>query len=366
MLLVAGPLSGQSRAGGKVVRIVNGDTLPIAGLPVVLHRVSRTSQGPQDTARADRGGRFSFRFSADTASAYLLSARFGGVEYFSAPLATNPSRPDTSIVVIVADTSSAAPVVLRQRTLLVSVTDESSTRTVLDWLVLSNPGEKTRVVPDTLHPSWGAPLPPDAQNVELADSRLSQFAFEALAFRHDSVLVMAPVGPGDKELMLQYRIPGTLRRFVIPAAGVTDSVFILLEGAGGSVVTPGFASVDSQSIEGRAFQRWAGTIQGSGEIHVTFSVSRITASTILAILAGLTAPAFLILGVGLARRRAGAATLSPRYSPHVLADAAARLDARFAGREAQTPPEEWNRYLEERARLAALLERTLAAGRRRS
>ena len=65
---------------------------------------------------ADPGGRFAFRFTADTSAAYLLSSRYGGIEYFSQPVATNPSRPDTGIVVIVADTSSLVPVVVRQRT----------------------------------------------------------------------------------------------------------------------------------------------------------------------------------------------------------------------------------------------------------
>lgn len=365
-MLLADSLAGQSFATGQVVRLVGGNPIPIPGIAVVLHRVGGRSQGPLDTVRAGRGGRFEFRFSADTGAAYLLSARHNGVEYFTAPLATNPARPDTGIMVIVADTSSNAPVVLRQRTLLISEPDETGTRAVIDWFVLTNPGDLTRVAPDTLHPSWGSPLPSEAQNVELADSRLSQFAPEALTIRRDSVWIVAPISPGDKELMLQYRIPGRLRKFNIPAAGATDSVFVLLEGKNSSVPTRGFTSVDSQSIEGRVFQRWAGTVPSGGDIQVSLPAPPFTSPRLLALLAGLAAVTFVWFGARVVRRRMPAPLRPTADSPERLADAAARLDARFEGREATTPPEEWSRYLAERARLKAELVHALAASRRRS
>jgi hypothetical protein len=40
----------------------------------------------------------------------------------------------------------------------------------------------------------------------------------------------------------------------------------------------------------------------------------------------------------------------------------ARLDAEYAGRESEVPPEEWSRYVAERARLKRELEAALAAG----
>jgi hypothetical protein len=51
-------------------------------------------------------------------------------------------------------------------------------------------------------------------------------------------------------------------------------------------------------------------------------------------------------------------------TPGPLLDAIAALDARYAGREAETGAEEWRRYAAERARLKAELERALAAGDR--
>jgi hypothetical protein len=46
--------------------------------------------------------------------------------------------------------------------------------------------------------------------------------------------------------------------------------------------------------------------------------------------------------------------------PGDLIDAIARLDARYLGREAETPVPEWDGYLAERARLKTRLEASLA------
>jgi hypothetical protein len=47
--------------------------------------------------------------------------------------------------------------------------------------------------------------------------------------------------------------------------------------------------------------------------------------------------------------------------PARLLDAIAALDARYGGRETEVPPEEWQRYTEERSTLKVELERALAA-----
>jgi len=294
-------LAAQVRAGGRIVRLAGSDTVAVPAVAVVLHRVGPRRQGPVDTAVTDARGRFRFSFAPDSGAAFLLSSRFAGIEYFSRPVSADPALADTAVTLIVADTSSRQPVTVRQRTLLVSRADESGTRIVIDWIVLSNRGPATRVSPDTVRPSWGAPLPEAAQNVEMADSRLSQFAPEAIAFRGDSVLLFAPLSPGDKELMLQYRIPGELKRFVVPAQ-VDDSVFVLVEEAGARVVTPVLAVADSQMIEGRPFRRFAGTMAGAGSLEIALGGSGVSSGQLLVILVAILAAGFLVLGWRLATR----------------------------------------------------------------
>jgi hypothetical protein len=298
----------QTRAAGRIVRLMDNDTIAAARVQVVLHRVGPAGQGPLDTVFTDPAGRFEFRFAADTASVFLLSARYAGIEYFSRPVSGDPGRADTSVTLMVADTSSRQPVMVRQRTLLVSRTDESGTRVVIDWMVLSNRGPLTRVAPDSVQPAWGGPLPEAAQNVEMADSRLGQFAAEAVSFRRDSALVFAPLSPGDKELMLQYRIPGPLRRFVVPAS-VSESVFVLLEEPGARVAVPALVVADSQMIEGRAFHRWAGSMGGAGEIEILLAGPRFSQQQLLVLLVALLGVGFALLAaraITVARRRRGA------------------------------------------------------------
>jgi hypothetical protein len=359
-LVLAPAARAQVEAGGRIVRLVGADTVPVSGAPVVLHRVGSREQGPLDTTLTDPAGRFRFRFRADTTAAFLLSTRFAGIEYFSRPIHPDHEAADTAVTLIVADTSSRQPVRVRQRTLLVSGADASGTRIVIDWLVLSNAGPATRVAADTLTPTWGGPLPEAAQNVEMADARLSQFAPEALAFRGDSVLLFAPLSPGDKELMLQYRIPGELARFVVPVS-VADSVFVLLEEPGARVLSPDLVVADSQLIEGRSFRRWAGVPGSVATLEIALSGRSLSSAQILLLLVGLAALGFALLAARVIRgRRRASATPAP--DPRGLAAAIAELDVRFADRRSELPPAEWEDYQRERARLKALLERALAPG----
>src|SRR6185295_19109348 len=83
-------------------------------------------------------------------------------------------------------------------------------------------------------------------------------------------------------------------------------------------------------------------------------------------LAGLVGGLVLVLGaaaVWLVRRprRPGAppASAQPDQTARLL-DAIAVLDARYAGREADVPPDEWRRYTDERAALKQRIEQALA------
>lgn len=351
----------QSRAGGRVVRLSAGDTVPVASVLLVLHRVGRTEQGPIDTIMADARGRFAARFTADTSALYLFSIRYQGIEYFSAPIRGNPAQPDTELVLIVADTSSSTPVTVAERTLLISGPDAGGSRLVLDWIVLVNRGERTRVVPDTGRPSWGAPLPDFVQAVELADVHLSQFSPDAVSFRRDSVLVFAPISPGRKELVLQYRIPGDQHRLSAPALG-TDSIFVLLEEPGARVERPRLTRGAGQQMQGRSFSRWTGVLGNESLIEVVLPSGGIGARTLLPILVVTVLLGFAILTGMLVRRRV---PVAGRLDPVALADAIARLDLRY-GELVNPDPDAMARYQEARARLKALLVRTLATSSRRS
>jgi hypothetical protein len=329
------------------------DTTRLGGARVLLHRVGRELQGVVDSTVTDARGRFRFRFRADTAAIYLLSARYGGIEYFSSPVHTNPARPDTAIALLVYDTSSTAPVTLEARHIVVPRPSEDGSRAVLDLIVLLNQGLRARVAPDTLRPSWSTPLPTASTGLEIGESDVSP---EAVHRRDDSVLVTAPIAPGQKQLSLEYLIPQGHRVVDFPIGAGGGRVNLLVEESGATVSGGTLALADSQIIEGRAFRRWTGDVPPGGSVRLTLPALPRTPVTVLV---------GLVTAVGLALALAAWRSLRqgrgvPAPAPEPVLDAIAALDARYAGKERETPAEEWQRYQSERARLKAELASSLA------
>ena len=349
------PLEAQSvRAAG---RIMTADSTPAPGVRVVLHRVGRAEQGPLDSTSSDRQGRFRFSFRNDTTALYLLSARYRGIEYFSQPVHTNPERPDTAIRITVADTASTAPVSLAARHLVVTKPGEDGSRSVLDLLVLRNEGTATRVAPDSLRPSWTAPLPPGTMGLELGEG---DFSPEALTRRGDSLILLAPLAPGEKQITVQYIVPSNRATLELPFEDSVASVNVLMEEKDARVGGGALVMADSQVIQGRAFRRWTGTVPAGGTLRLTLPGIRRTPQWVLALLVGALVLALGATGWHLQRGRPGWVS-GP--SPEELVHAIATLDAKYLDRKRETPAAEWSSYQAERGRLKARLEASLAARR---
>lgn len=346
----------QALAGGVVVRAEGADSVPVPGVRVVLHRVGQMEQGPMDSIAAGARGRFHFRFRADSGAVYLLSARYREIEYFSTPVHLG-ARPDTAIRLVVYDTSTATPVTLAARHLVVPRPDETGTREILDLVILRNPGDRTRVAPDSLGTTWVGMLPHGSEGLEVGESDVSP---DAVVRRGDSLLVSGPIAPGEKQLVLQYHMPAGSREMRLPIQpGARTNV--LVEEAGTRVTGP-LAVADSQQIQGRSFRRWSGEPSAAGTITIMPPQPPGAGQRWLAPLVGL-----LALGLGAAtwwalRRRVPAPVSAggSRDASSIL-ETLAELDARYAGRDADTPPDEWSAYQERRAKLKAELAAALAA-----
>jgi hypothetical protein len=324
---------------------------------VVLHRVGQDTQGPLDSTRSDRRGRFHFSFRPDSGAFYLLSAEHAGIEYFSQPVPTNPGRPDTSIRILVYDTSSGAPVSLEARHLVVTRPAADGSRSVLDLMVLRNDSRFTRIASDSTRPTWSGPLPQGTIGLDVAES---DFSRDALARRDDSVIVIAPFAPGEKQLTVQYLIPSNRSSIELPFARSGAAINVLAEETGVRVSGSGVALADSQVLQGRSFRRWTGVAQPGAMVQILLPGTRSTPTWILVSLVG--ALLVVLAGAGWRLLRGRAAPTSSRCGE--LLDAIAALDVRYRGREGDTPAEEWSAYLAERARIKAQLETSLAAERR--
>jgi len=316
----------------------------------VLHRVAQAAQGAVDSAMTGPDGRFRFALTRDTTTLHLLSARHDGIEYFSTPLDNRRPSGNEAVTLVVHDTSSTAPVGISARHVVIPRAGENGTREVLDLVLLANAGTETRVAPDSLGASWAGPLPPRSEGLELGESDVSP---DAVIRRGDSAIVSAPIAPGEKQLAFQYHLPAGRQEIEIPVGADPVGLNVLLEEPGATVTAPGLALADSQVIEGRAFQRWSGDLPPNATVRVILPGAGSDATPVLAAMVAVLALALL----------AAAWRMLPRgraVSTDRLVGEIALLDARYQGREPETTPEEWARYLERRRKLKAELEAALA------
>jgi hypothetical protein len=347
------PLPAQTLTG----QIVLADsTTGAPGAKVVLHRVGPETQGPIDSARADTRGGFRFDVKPDTSAFYLVSSRRSGIEYFSVPIRVDSRRAGRKMKVVVYDTSSNVPVTLEARHLVVTSPTQDGSRSVLDLIVLRNRTQLTRVAPDSLRPSWSTRLPAGTTGLELGESDISS---EAVTRLGDSLLVLAPLAPGEKQLTVEYLVRPGRTTLEFPMEQTAGRVNILAEERDLRVIEANFALVDSQVIRGRAFHRWTGLVSASGVVRVELprgsrGLSWLLPTLVLALALGLAGGAWFLV-------RRQPSRLGPRSEE--LVTAIALLDARYLGLERDTPADEWATYQTERSRLKEKLEASLATRR---
>jgi hypothetical protein len=323
------------------------------GVLVVLHRVGKAVQGPIDSSGTDRRGRFRFSYRPDSATFYIASSQYSGIEYFSTPLPTNPGRPDTSVQIVVYDTSSTAPVELEARHLVLTRPGADGSRGVLDLIMLRNSGRHTRIARDTLGASWALPLPRGTVGLQVGESDVSA---GAISRRGDSLFIGAAIAPGEKQLTLQYQAPPRVSTLELPLGPESAPFNLLIEEAGVKVSGPGLQPADTQVIQGRSFRRWTGN-PGTGVLRIVMPGAAQAGRWTLPILVG-------VLGLGLIG--AGWLALAGRRDQRggrlraELVDAIASLDLRYQGKQDRTSPQEWSSYLTERARLKQELQAALA------
>ena len=206
--------------------VFEGDS-PLDGGTVVLHRVSPEGLGEVDTATVGPGGEFQFLLPAVPdadiqGDIFFASVDFEGVLYFGSAI-TAREQLDSLYVVRVFQAEEipregvALPVEVR--TLFIEFAGDEWVAT--DLFAIHNRGTRTLVAQEG-GVVWSYPLPPGATQPELGESDMPP---DAVTFEGGRVLVSAPLPPGDRLLMIRYRLPDLSS--TIPAPGRTD-VFELL------------------------------------------------------------------------------------------------------------------------------------------
>ncbi|HEY2825339.1 MAG TPA: hypothetical protein VGI83_07320 [Gemmatimonadales bacterium] len=339
-----------------MARVGARDTLPLAGQRVVLHEVGRAGGAPVDSARTD--GRGGYRLTSprgDTTAVYFVSVLYGGVNYVSVPLREMRRREIPIDPLLVYDTSSTSPRIgIDQRHLIVRAPEADGSRHVLELIVLHNAGSSTRISNDTLHPVWAAALPKRVIQFQVGESDVSD---QAIVRRGDSLLVFAPVPPGDKQVMVQYVLPGSESGLTLPIDQGVDRLNVLVDDTLASLVSGPLVPVGVESMDDTRYERFAGEHAAPGEtVVVKFGASPRSLSQywwVIVVLAGTG----LVVGLRLAMRGRVVVTVSAEG----LAAQIAALDAQLEEAGVAMPAAAAAANRQRRAELKARLNAALAS-----
>jgi hypothetical protein len=344
---------------GVVRRLAGRDSLAEANVRVVLHKVGQTIQGPIDSLVADAAGKFSFKFTPDTSAIYLVSSRHAGIEYFSTPVPLAPGA-DSLVTVLTYDTTSTGRLTLDFRNLVVNRGSDDGARRVLELLIVKNAGDRTVVGRDSLQSTWGMPLPKGAIAFQPGPG---DFSPEAIQLRNDSVVVFAPISPGDKQIILEYTLPaaeGALKLPLSPASTVN----LLIEDRNAKLSGAPLAAADSDRIQGKVYQRFSGTIASAAVLTLDVPNPRAAAKQLVWWLVGALG---LTLAVGTALLLKPQAAAAPvrmvgrRQSATDLVDAIARIDVEL--KDPHVSERERHLLATDRAALAVLAHEALRIAR---
>ena len=252
-----------SAVDGRVMRPRLNALAPVGGVWVTIHRVASDTAGPLDSARVGADGRFHFRYvrQGRADAVYFVSAMYDGIAYFSRPLAPGRVSGDDAAIVVFDTTSIHFPLAIKGRHIIISSPNVDGSRQMVEAYEIANESDQTLVSPDDAHPSWTAPLPAGAVNIQAGESDISAAAISASKGR---LRVTAPFAPGLKQLSFSYTLPQSsfpLHMLLEQGATVLE---LLLEEPKAQVRGASLKPVAPATIEQRVFQRYLGADAPAG------------------------------------------------------------------------------------------------------
>jgi hypothetical protein len=306
LLLVGIPTALFAQAVSVSGRVLRGgrDTVPLANAWVVLHRLARESAGPLDSVRSDARGRYRLALrSPDSTSGYAVSVLYDSIAYFSLPLNVT-GRPAVHVedLITFPTTNNGPPLRLARRLATVARAGEDGTREILEILELENTGVATRVATDTLRPTWAGRVPQHAGQFRGGQGDISS---DAMQFRHDSVLVLAPIPPGPmKQISYAYTLAAGTRALVIPIDQPTVEVNLLVEDTTARVSAPKIESLGVKEIEQRHFAAYrAGPLAAGDKVEIQLPAGKFRAQILLPYVIAVFAVGMVIALVWALRKR---------------------------------------------------------------
>ncbi|HEX6574191.1 MAG TPA: hypothetical protein VF042_04400 [Gemmatimonadaceae bacterium] len=249
-------LTGPQQVSGQVVRPGRDDMIAVPNVMVTLHRVGSDKAAPLDSMRSDSRGHYTFNFTrfGDQQAIYFVSASYGGIAYFTPPLAHSVVKGDEAEIAVFDTTSRPVPISSRGHHIVVSAVDASGMRNITEVYELANDTSVTRVVRDGPGgETWSAVLPAQARNPQVAQGDIPA---QAVRFENGKALVLAPLAPGLKQLAFNYVIPASAFPLSIPIINDTQILEVLVEDEKGKVTGANLQEKDPVVLERRSFRRF--------------------------------------------------------------------------------------------------------------
>jgi hypothetical protein len=235
---------------------------------------------------------------------------YDSLAYVSAPV-MGGGRPVVHVddIVAFATTIDSPTIHLARRLATVARPSDAGTREVLEILELENRGGTTRVTRDTLRPTWAGRVPERTGQFRGGEGDISP---EAMRFRHDSVLVFAPIAPGQpKQLSYAYSVAAGTRTFVIPIDQATAAVNLLVEDTTATVRAPHLESRGTQAIEERHFAAYsAGPLAAGDRVEIELPAGKFHPQLLLPYVIAVVAAGMVVALVWALRRRPASSKLS--------------------------------------------------------
>jgi hypothetical protein len=227
---------------------------------------------------------------------YIVSARYSGVAYFTAPL-REPAVTSPDADVAVYDTTSVEfPLSVRARHVVIAPAEAGGLRRVVDVFEVANDSNRT-LVAGASGRTWRVSLPEDAREPGSSGGDLPPDAFR---FQDGRAELVVPFPPGARQVVLTYAIPAG-SSVAVPVADAVSTLEVLVEGGRGSVAGAGLSAQEPVSMEGRSFQRFtAGPVAGGTSFTVAGAGGLSGRASRLALLA--VAVVAIALGIVIGRR----------------------------------------------------------------
>ncbi len=327
--LVVAPATGyaaQFAVTGRVFHVRERDSVPVVGSMAMLHKVTLSGGGPVDSADTDRNGTYRFGIAEfDTTAMYVVSVEHDGIGYFTSPVRSSDGSSGTVDPLFVYDTSSTAPdLFLSQRHVIVRPRSEEGTFQVLEILLIENRGRLTRSSPDSVRPVWQGALPPGVVQFQVGESDVSD---RAVSRRGDTVVVTAPVPPGDRQIVISYLIPEGMMNFDIPIDNEVER-FNLLVGDSSALVTSNLTYMGIELLEDISFARYEGFgVSAGSRVLVQFDEAPIGPEDLMLPVVGLTGLALVGWLIWWMRGRGAQVNAVSIESPEVIAARIAEIEA---------------------------------------